>query len=98
MSVFQTLGIAYKARKILLGDTLITAIRKSKVSLLLIAKDCGEATRKKILDKCRSFNVKYIEYGSKIELGHALGKSQISSIGIIDEGFAKLILKALTSL
>lgn len=95
MSVIQTLGLAYRGRKIEIGDSLITAIRKNKVYLVIIATDCGQASKKKISDKCNSFNVKYVVIGSKLELGQALGKVQISAVGISDEGWAKSILKGI---
>lgn len=96
MSIFQTLGLAYRGRKVLIGDPLINAIRNNKVYLVIIATNCGQATKKKISDKCNSFNVNYVVLGKKEELGQAIGKINISAIGISDEGWAKSIHKSIS--
>lgn len=42
------LGLAARARKIVSGDELITAISKKKVSLVLVASDASDNTKKKL--------------------------------------------------
>ena len=45
---------------------------------------------------CTYYKVPYYEFGSKEELGHALGKEMRASLAIQDEGFSKAIVKLLS--
>ena len=62
--------------------TLPSNKKGKKVSLVICSNDSGESVKKKILDKCKFYDVEVIELFSKQELGNALGKSQLSAIGI----------------
>ena len=44
---------------------------------------------------CEFYDVPIIFYSDKDTLGHAMGKQFRASLAILDEGFAKGILKAL---
>ena len=69
-------------------------VRSNKVKLVIIATDAGAASSKKIVDKCSSFNVKYITMLTKNEL-QALFNKNISSFGITDDNLAKKFLNNL---
>ena len=86
-----TIGLAARAGAIVYGETLINDIRGSKVSLVLVAKDAGPSNKKKIMDKCNSFNVRCIEISTKEELSIASGKMNVSAIGITNQKIAKKI-------
>jgi ribosomal protein L7Ae-like RNA K-turn-binding protein len=90
----SALGLAYRARKIAIGeDSIFEAIRENKAKLIIIAHDASELTRKKTQDKCLFYGVKYLNLSTKIQLGSSIGKEMIAIIAILDNGFAKLILK-----
>jgi ribosomal protein L7Ae-like RNA K-turn-binding protein len=93
MSVLGSIGIAYRARLLLLGDDLIEGIRNKSVSLVIIADDCGPASLKKLTDKCKSFDVRFVRYARKIDLAAAIGKINVASIGIKDLRFADKLFK-----
>jgi len=59
--------------------------------MLVIAADCSERTKKDYIDKCRFYEIKYIIYGTKQELGIYTGNNPAAAVGICDEGFAELI-------
>ncbi|HIV75742.1 MAG TPA: YlxQ family RNA-binding protein [Candidatus Pseudogracilibacillus intestinigallinarum] len=85
-------GLANRARKITTGEELIIKdIQAGKVSLLLIADDVGDQTKKKLQDKCTTYQVPYMEVDDRYTLGHAIGKSERVAIAILDNGFAKKI-------
>lgn len=86
------LGLANAARKIVTGETLIKQIRAKKISLVLIAQNASENTKKKITDKCHYYNIPYyiMDEDSDI-LGKAIGKENRVAVGIADRGFAKKI-------
>ena len=48
----NTIRICIKARKYSFGETMIYDIRGQKANVVIIAKDAGEASKKKIIDKC----------------------------------------------
>lgn len=89
--VYSLLGLASRARKIVSGETLITNIRNKSVSYVIIAEDASDNTKKKISDKCKSFDVQYSIEGSSEAISKAIGKYNRMAVGIIDQGFAKKI-------
>ena len=62
-----------------------------------MAGDASENTKKKFRDMCEFYEVPIYFYKDKDTLGHAMGKQFRASLAILDEGFAKGILKELKS-
>lgn len=86
------LGLANAARKIVTGETLIKQIKAKKISLVLIAKNASENSKKKITDKCHYYHIPYYIMDEDSDtLGKAIGKENRVAIGIADRGFAKKI-------
>ena len=52
-------------------------------------------TKKNFRDMCSFYKVPYFEYGTKEELGHAMGKEMRASLAVIDDGFAGTLKKHL---
>ena len=50
-----------------------------------------EDTKKNFRDMCSFYHVPYYEYGTKEELGHAMGKEMRASLAVTDAGFAKTL-------
>ena len=57
--------------------------------LVVISNDASEGTKKRITDKCMSYETDYLFYGNCDENGKAIGTSNCVAIAITDEGFAK---------
>ena len=87
-SVVGTLGLARRARKCASGDDVIKSIQKQRAKLVIIAQDCGENMRKKIIDKCTFYHVPYVFLDADT-LNLALGTANRKSVAILDEGFAQ---------
>jgi len=84
------LGLAYRARKVSSGiDTILRDIQRGKVHILLIATDVRKNTKKQLIDKCTHYDVPYIEFANRNELGKAIGKRARVAVGILDVGFAR---------
>ncbi len=84
------LGLAFRARKCTLGEELILKnIQNKQAKIVLIASDISESTKKKIINKCTTYEVDYRSVDNREVLGQAIGKSNRVAIAIIDEGFAK---------
>ncbi len=90
--LFNLIGLAMRARKIVSGDELLEAIRKQRVFLVIVASDASENTKKKYSDKCRFYDVEMIIVENSEKINHAIGKKNRMAIGISDEGFTKSIL------
>ncbi|WP_042223736.1 YlxQ family RNA-binding protein [Oceanobacillus manasiensis] len=91
-SYLNMIGLAYRARKISLGEeAIVKDIRQNRAKLILLASDIGPQTRKKLTDKCKSYNVPYEIVDDRETLSQAIGKSQRVAVAILDAGFATKI-------
>ena len=86
----NTLGLAYRSKKVILGQDILDSM--TKVKLILLASDISIKSRERIVKKSTYYNVEYIDEFSSEELSKALGKNNIKVIGITDDGFKKLLL------
>ncbi|MGP4072207.1 L7Ae/L30e/S12e/Gadd45 family ribosomal protein [Piscibacillus sp. B03] len=88
------LGLAFRAGKVSLGeDNILKDIRSKQATLVLIASDASDNTKKKLTDKCKSYQVPYRFVGSRVEISNALGKHDRVAACINDEGFTKKFLQ-----
>src|SRR5699024_6255558 len=91
-SYLNMLGLAYRAQACILGvDLIVKNIKRQRAKLVLIAKDCSKQTRKKIIDKCHTYNIPYIIVDDRNTISNAISQSQRVAVAILDEGFAKKI-------
>ena len=82
--VLSLISLATKAGRCASGEFMTEGQTKSgRASLVVVAEDASDNTKKKFRDKDT--------------LGHAMGKQFRASLAILDEGFAKGILKELKS-
>ena len=77
------------------GETLIEDIRKNKVFTVIISTDMGETSKKKIVDKCTFYQIPYFTILDKESLSRAVGKGNISSVGVKSIGGANKIINML---
>lgn len=97
--LFQMLGMAARARKIITGEELVVReVRSGNARLVIISKDASKNTMKKINDKCNSYNVEKHVFGTREELGHAIGKESRVVLALTDAGFAGKISGLLNEL
>jgi ribosomal protein L7Ae-like RNA K-turn-binding protein len=94
-TVIGYLGIAARARKIVSGAMLMEAVRKNRVLLVLVASDASDRTKKQFQDKCTSYQIPCLIWGSIEEISLATGMHMRVAVGIIDRGLAKNILECL---
>lgn len=87
--ILQMLGMATRARMMITGEELVVReVRAGNAHLVVISEDASANTVKKITDKCTFFNVEKHVFGSREELGHAIGKESRVVLAITDAGFA----------
>ena len=87
--VLNLLGLAYAARKMVLGEEVLNGM--NKVKLVLVASDISEKSRERVDKKCYYYNVDSIDCFTSDELSSAIGKATVKLIGITDKGFAQSI-------
>ncbi len=96
--VYSLLGLCMRAGKLKSGEfAVLDAIRKHTAQLVVISEDASDNTKKQFNDKCSYYKVPIIFFGSKEELGHAIGKDVRTSLAITDQGFAQSLRKNLLS-
>lgn len=94
--VFSLLGLATRSGNLVSGEfSTENAVRDGSAALVLVAVDASDNTKKLFSDKCSYYNIPEFVYGTKEEIGHAIGKEFRASVAVLDDGFAKAIRKNL---
>ena len=97
--ILSLFGLATRAGRIASGEFQTeTAVKSGTAYLVVVAEDASDNTKKLFRDKGSFYKVQVIEFGTKEELGHAIGKEFRASLAILDEGFAKAVMKKIDSL
>lgn len=90
--ILSTLSISMKAGKVLSGEFAVeAAVKKSECNIVIVASDASNNTKKLFRDKCTFYNIPMYVYGTKEQLGNAIGKEMRASVAISDYGLAKNI-------
>lgn len=92
--VLALLGLAMRGRNLVSGEfQTLEAVKKGSAMLVIIAEDASANTRKLFMDKCKFYEVPIRAFGTKDELGRAIGKDLRSSLAVCDAGLAEEIVK-----
>ena len=90
--IFNFLGLAMRAGKIKSGESVILSdIKTNKIKLVIVATDASDNTLKVMKNKSESNQIPLRSFGTRVELGIALGKGERVNIGVTDNGFKKLL-------
>lgn len=71
------------------------AIKDYKAKVVIAADDLSENSRKKYDQMCEYYHVPMFYYGTKEELGHAIGKEYRAVLAIVDQGLAKAVIQSI---
>ena len=94
--VFSLLGLAMRGHHLVSGEfQTVEAVRSGTAWLVIIAQDASANTKKLFKDKCSFYEIPVYEYGTKEDLGRAIGKDLRSSLGVCDAGLAAAVIKQL---
>lgn len=88
-NVLNLLGLAYAARKIVLGEEVYNRI--SKVKYVFVASDISEKSRERIDKKLFYYHIDSCDAYSSEDLSASIGKANVKLIGITDKGFSQSI-------
>ena len=93
---YGMIGMAMKAGKVASGEFATEkAVKTGKAALVIVSEAASENTKKKFRNMCEYYEVPVYFFGSKEELGHAIGKEFRASLAVLDPGLAKAIEKNL---
>lgn len=96
--IYSLLGLAMRGRNLVSGEFQTEdAVKKGSAMLVIVAEDASANTKKLFHDKCSYYEVPVYEYGTKEELGWAIGRNLRSSVGVCDAGLADALIKQLIS-
>lgn len=88
------IGLSVKAGKTGFGsEQSVSFVRNGKAKLVIVACDASDRTKKLMTDKCKSYNIQIVEYGTQDELARITGKRRVSVLSVCDRGFADAMLK-----
>lgn len=90
--VYGLIGIARRARKVVMGESVIAAIQNKSAKVVLISEDASDNTKKKISDKCQYYNITFC-FVDDVLLNQSLGEFNKKVIAITDEGISKKIVQ-----
>ncbi len=94
--VYAMLGMAMKAGKVASGEfSTEKSVKSGQAQLVIVSEDASDNTKKLFSNMCGFYKVPKCFFGTKEELGHAIGKAIRASLAITDEQFARAISKKL---
>ena len=94
--IYSLLGLAVRSRNLVSGEYAVEkAVKSGSAELVIVSGDASGNTVKLFENMCRFYEVPMFRYGTKEELGHAMGKEVRASLAVTEEGFAKSIKKHL---
>lgn len=87
--IYSFIGLMHKSGKLSSGDdTVEIDIKKGRSKTVLIAEDASENTKNRFENSAKYYGIPFIHFGTKAELGAAIGKSERAILSINDKGFA----------
>lgn len=94
--ILSLLGLAARGRNLVSGEfSTEKAIKAGKASLVVVSREASDNTREMFTNKCAFYKVPIYFYGTKEELGRAIGKEMRASLAVTDAGLADSIMKRL---
>lgn len=92
--MFSYIGLAMKSGNVVSGSFATEkSIKEYKAYVVIVASDVSDNTREKYEKMCEYYNVPLFFYGTKDELGHAIGKEYRASLAVVDKGLAKAVIQ-----
>ncbi len=97
--IYSLLGLAARSGNMASGGFSVEkAVKSGSAVLVIVSEDASDNTVKQFRNMCSFREIPMFRYGTKEELGHAIGKQMRTSLAITEEGFAKSIRKHLEAL
>lgn len=96
--ILSLIGLAMKAGKVTSGEfSTEKAVKSGSASLVIISEEASDNTKKKFQNMCTFYEVPIYFYGTKYDLGAAIGKEFRASLSVVDKGLSNAIEKQLSN-
>ena len=96
--ILSLIGLAMKAGKVVSGEfSTEKAVKTGQACLVIISEEASDNTRKKFQNMCTYYEVPIYFYGTKIDLGIAIGKEFRASLAVTDQVLSTAIEKQLSN-
>lgn len=94
--VLSLVGLATKAGRTVSGEfSTEKAVKTGEARLVIVSEEASDNTKKKFQNMCAYYKVPIYFYGTKDELGRAMGKEFRASLAVLDEGLANAMKEQL---
>lgn len=88
--LLSLIGLAKRARKVVSGEfSTERSIKSGKSHMVIVSEEASDNTKKMFTNMCTHYKVPIYLFGTKDELGHAMGQEFRASLSVEDAGFAK---------
>ena len=88
--LLSLIGLATRARKVVSGEfSTEKSVKSGRSCLVIVSEEASANTRKMFTNMCTYYKVPIYLFGTKEELGHAMGQEFRASLSVEDAGFAK---------
>ena len=86
------LGMATKAGKVVSGEfSTEKSVKSGRSHMVIVSEEASDNTKKMFTNMCTHYKVPIYLFGTKEELGHAMGQEFRASLSVEDAGFAKTL-------
>lgn len=90
------LSLAARGRNLVSGEFAVEeSVKSGKACMVVVAEDASGNTKKLFFNKCNYYDIPVYSFGTKEQLGHAIGKNIRSSLAVTDAGLAQAVIKQL---
>lgn len=94
--VLSLVGLATKAGRTVSGEfSTEKAVKTGEARLVIVSEEASDNTKKKFQSMCAYYKVPIYFYGTKDELGRAMGKEFRASLAVLDEGLGNAMKEQL---
>ena len=92
----EILGLARRAGRVALGTRAVReAGAEGRLRCVLLARDAGHNARDRLGKTATGEGVRVLRVSSRSTLAAALGRDDLVTVGVTDEGFARLVSELL---
>ena len=88
--LLSLIGLATRARKVVSGEfSTEKSVKSGRSRMVIVSEEASDNTKKMFTNMCAHYKVAIYLFGTKDELGHAMGQEFRASLSVEDAGFAK---------
>ena len=96
--VFSLIGLATRARRVVSGEfSTEKSVKSGRSHMVIVSEEASDNTKKMFTNMCTHYKIPIYQFGTKDELGHALGQEMRTCLSVEDAGFAKAVMERMNN-